>query len=173
MHPRHCLSASSRRREELAQARDTAGQWRSTRKARRSLPQPAAACAQATTCFWESTHVHPWFQSPKSAMAAASARPDWSTPGPQGRHFPRLEPNPAGTARRAPQEPTFPPNQLNELQEEGRTPQPGSRSHPEPPPPAPRKTSGSSAGAIRRHRRGRGPEWRRLAPEKRREIPGG
>lgn len=108
MQPRHCLSASSTRREELTQARDTAGQWRSTRKARRSLPQPAAACAQATTCFWDRTHVHPWFQSPKSAMATASARPDWSTPGPQGRHFPRLEPSPAGTARRASQEPTSP-----------------------------------------------------------------
>ena len=169
MQPRHCLSASSRRREELTQARETAGQWRSTRKARRSLPQPAAACAQATTCFWERTHVHPWFQSPKSAMAAASARPDWSTPGPQERHFPRLEPNPAGIARRAPQEPTTSP-QTNRTSSMKRS---SSRSHPEPPPPAPRKTSGSSAGAIRRHRRGRGPEWRRLAPEKRREIPGG
>lgn len=118
MQPRHCLSASSRRREELAQARDTAGQWRSTRKARRSLPQPAAACAQATTCFWERTHVHPWFQSPKSAMAAASARPDqigqlrgrraaispdWNRATPEplaGRRKNQLSPKPIEQARR-------------------------------------------------------------------------
>lgn len=174
MQPRHCLSASSTRREEVAQARDTAGQWRSTRKARRSLPQPAAACAQATTCFWESTHVHPWFQSPKPAMAAASGRPDartrpdWSTPGPHRRHFPRLGPSPAGTARRAPQElaATSPPNQSNGSKKR----QPGSRTRKEPPPPAPRIEPGSYKTAPRRKR------WtkrRRLRPGKRREIPGG
>lgn len=63
--PRHCLSASSTRREELAQARATAGQWRSTR----SRPQPA----QATRCFWESTHAQPWLHSPKSAILGRPA----------------------------------------------------------------------------------------------------
>lgn len=68
--PRHCLSATSTRSEELTQARDTAGQCRSTRKARRSLPPLAAMCAQVKMCFWDSTHLHPCFHSPKSAMEA-------------------------------------------------------------------------------------------------------
>ena len=72
VHPRHCRSAASARREEVAQARDTAGQWRSTRKARRSLLPHAAVCAHARMCFWDSTHIHACFHSPKSAM-------DWNS----------------------------------------------------------------------------------------------
>lgn len=97
--PRHCLSASSRRRDELAQARATAGQCRSTR----SRPQPA----QATRCFWESTHAHPWLHSPKSAILGDRPRAG----GREGARIGqlrdrrpaisrRLEARRAGTARR-------------------------------------------------------------------------
>lgn len=120
--PRHCLSASSRRREELAQARATAGQWRSTR----SRPQPA----QATRCFWDSTHAHPWLHSPKSAILGDRPRaggrgPNWSTAGPQDRHFP-----PVGSKARRNRSPGarertgFPPKPIKQLQEEGRRPRP-------------------------------------------------
>ena len=70
IHPRHCRSAASARLEEVAQARDTAGQCRSTRKARRSRLPHAAVCAHARMCFWDNTHLHACFHSPKSAMGA-------------------------------------------------------------------------------------------------------
>lgn len=70
IHPRHCRSAASARREEVAQAWDTAGQCRSTRKARRSRLPHAAVCAHARMCFWDSTHLHACFHSPKSSIEA-------------------------------------------------------------------------------------------------------
>lgn len=116
--PRHCRSASSTRREELAPARATAGQCRSTR----ARPQ----LAQATRCFCESTHAHPWLHSPKSAIGGrpsgkelerigqlrdreTAISPDWDQ---------NLSPGTSGAKTGFLTEP------IEQLREEGRAPRP-------------------------------------------------
>lgn len=81
VHPRHCRSAASARREEAAQARDTAGQCRSTRKARRSRLPHAAVWAHARMCFWDSTHLHACFHSPNSSMETRQNPAEMLNPG--------------------------------------------------------------------------------------------
>lgn len=64
--------------------------------------------------------------------------------GTAGPPFPQIGTEPRWNRSPSVARTNFPPNQSSKLEEEGRTPQPSSRTHKEPPPPAPRKTSGSS-----------------------------